>query len=360
LAEAWRSAWAAKVPTALVAVLVAAMCVTTGLTAGRAAAAQAQVEARMEEAGARHLSVVDARDNGFLTTDVIAQVAGLSNVERAVGFSTAFDAVNAAIGPGGERVPTWTVIGELADAVELTWGRWPEPGEALVSAVAMVALGLEYPIGAVAHATAGRGISLPIVGTFTARAPLTHLDSGVVVRAATDVIARRLDVVSATAAAAPVTTTATLAILARSDPNDLLVTSPATLAQIQADVLGDLAEHNQGLVLLTLAAGALLVAVVTLADVLVRRTEIGRRRALGAPRWALVSMLIARAVIGGLLGAGIGTAVAIVAIYQTGQTPDPTFTAATAVLAIIATIVATSLPAMMAAHQDPVRVLRTP
>ena len=361
LAEAWHSAWAAKVPTALVAILVAAMCATTGLTVGRAAAAQDQVMARMEGAGSRHLTVTDARNLGFMSSNTVAQAAQLSTVERAVGFGTTIDMVNTAIGPGGTPVPAFLVVGDLADTLDLTQGRWPEPGEALVSVAAQTALGLDAPVGAVSPTTAAATVvDYPIVGAFVAREPFLELDAGVVVAAPLKTVARRLDVIASDASAANVTVNATLLLLDRPNPADLTINSPQTLAQIQADVLGDLAQYNRGLVLLVLLGGGLLVAVVALADVLVRRTEIGRRRALGAPRWALIGILIIRSLIGGALGAIIGTAIAVFLVLRSGQVPDITFTAATAVLALVATAFATTLPAIIAAHQDPVRVLRTP
>ncbi len=361
LGEAWAAARAQKVPTLLVAVLVAAMCATTGLTVGRAAAAQDQVVARLDDAGSRHLTLTDTRGVGFLTEAVVEQAAGLSTVERAVGLTGAVDSTNTAVGAGGTRVPTWRVVGDLHAAVTLTAGRWPGPGEALVSRAAQAALGLDAPVGAVTTvANTSPGVTFPIVGSFTPRTPYAEIAGGVVVAAPPGTAARRLDIVAASAAAATVTQDAALALLNRTDPADLTLTSPETLAQIQAEVLGDLTRFNRSLALLVLGAGAVLVAVVALADVLIRRTEIGRRRALGSPRWALIWIVIARSLVGALAGALAGTEAAVILVVRTGQRPDPAFTTATAVLALLATGLAATVPALVAAHQDPVRVLRTP
>ena len=359
LAEAWRSAWAAKVPTVLVAIVVAAMCVTTGLTVGRAAAAQATVGARLEDAGSRHLTVTDDRGIGFLSRDLVAQVDGLSVVERAVGLTAAADTVNHAVGPGGRRVPAWQVVGDLEAVVVLTHGRLPGPGEALVSATAQAALGLDAPAGAVTG-VGGSASTHAVVGAFAARPPFDHLDAGLVVRAPESTVARRIDVVATTPEAARAAQDATLAVLDRPDPRELTVTSPLSLAQIQADVLGDLARYNHTLVLMVLLAGAVLVAVVVMADVLVRSAELGRRRALGSPRWALVSILTVRSAVGAATGAVAGSAAATVVLLRSGTPADAGFTAATAVLALLAAVGATVPPAVLAAHQDPVRVLRTP
>ncbi len=359
LAEAWASARAQRVPTILVAALVAAMCATTLLTVGRAAAAQGDIAARLDDAGSRHLVVTDVHQRGFLTAPVVDQVAGLSSVERAVGLASAVDTTNVAVGIGGTRVPTWLVVGDLHAVVRLTAGRWPNPGEALVSAAGQAALGLDAPVGAVTTTT-GVTTSYPVVGAFASRSPYQDLEAGVVVAAPDGAGARRLDVVATTAAQADATQTAVLALLARSDPADLQVESPATLAQIQADVLGDLARYHRSLAALVLLAGALLVAVVALADVLVHRTEIGRRRALGAPRWALMGILVGRSLVAALAGATVGTLAAVAVVLRSGQRPDIAFTLATAVLAVLAASVATAVPALVAARQDPVRVLRTP
>ena len=359
IAEAWASARAQRVPTILVGALVAAMCATTLLTVGRAAAARDLVAARLDDAGSRHLVVTDVHQRGFLTTAVVDQAAGLSSVEGAVGFAPAVDTTNVAVGTGGTPVPTWLVVGDLHSAVMLTAGRWPNPGEALVSAAGQAALGLDAPVGAVATIT-GMPTSYPLVGAFIARDPYTALDAGVVVAAPTGTTAHRLDVVATTATQADVAQAAVLALLARTDPADLQVESPVTLAQIQSDVLGDLARYNRSLTLLVLLAGALLVAVVALADVLIHSAEIGRRRGLGAPRWALTWILISRSLVGALAGTAVGTATATVVVLRSGQHPDIAFTLATAVLALLATGLATTIPALVAAHQDPVRVLRTP
>ena len=79
-----------------------------------------------------------------------------------------------------------------------------------------------------------------------------------------------------------------------------------------------------------LLAGALLVAVVALADVLIHSAEIGRRRGLGAPRWALTWILISRSLVGALAGTAVGTATATVVVLRSGQHPDIAFTLATA------------------------------
>lgn len=355
--EAVRSARASKVPTALVAVLVAAMCLTTILTVGRAAAAQEQVQQRLEEAGSRLLEVSDAKDDGFLTASVVDQVAGLSTVERAVGWAVPRDVTSAAV-DGGTPVPTWVVVGDLSDAVELVAGRWPRPGEALVSAAAQDALGFDAPVGAVATSDDAQGWA--VVGAFRARAPFTNLDAGLVAAGAPGTPAHTLNVIAADASGAKVTQSAVMALLARTDPSDLSVVSPTSLAELQGAVVGDLARYNRTLLLAVMAAGAVLVGVVAAADVLIRRRDLGRRRALGAPRWALTVLVVVRATCGGLVGALLASLLGLVLTDRAGQVVPLTFVAGTAVLGVLAAAASSVPPAVAAARQDPVRVLRTP
>lgn len=356
--EALRSAAASRVPTALVAVLVAAMCLTTILTVGRAAAAQDQVQRRLEDAGSRLLAVTDRKDLEFLSATVVEQAGALSTVERAAGFGVPRDVTNAAVGAGGAAAPAWVVVGDVRAAVSLVQGRWPRPGEALVAVQAQAALGLDVPLGAVA--TADGVHRWPVVGAFRARSPFTDLDAGVVVAGAPGEAAHTLRVVATSAAVAPATQAAVVALLDRQDPDELGVTSPTTIAELQGAVVGDLARYNRALVLAVMAAGAVLIGVVSVADVLLRRRDLGRRRALGAPRWAITALVVIRATCGGLVGAVLAAAVGLGLAVRAGHAPPLTFVVGTAVLGVLASAVASVPPAVVAARQDPVRVLRTP
>lgn len=353
--EIWASARGQKVSTILVALLTAAMCATTLMTVGRAAAAEQQLQARMEAAGARELAFTDSNQKGFLTRDVIAQVGGLNITERAVGLTSAIDVTTTATS-AGNRVASWQVIGDIDEIATLTWGRWPEPGEAIASVTALNALGLDYPAGSVTTTT---GDTYPIVGQYNARAPFTEMNAGVLISAHETTNARTLRVLATTAEAVPGAKAGVLAILSQPNEN-VRIDSPADIAKLQADLTGDLEAYGRSLLLLVLAAGALLTAIVVLADVLLHRTDLGRRRALGAPRWIIVTLVAGRSAAAGALGAIIGTSITGLILHQTGNPPDLAFAIATALLATLAAALAALPPAVAAAHQDPIHVLRTP
>lgn len=357
IGEILRSTASQKVATVMVAVLTAAMCASTLLTVGRSAAAADQVHERLESAGARRLVVTDARSGGFLTASMVTVVSGLDAVERAIGLTSAVDVTNTALRGEGQKVIARGVVGDIHDAVELVEGRWPNPGEALVSATALDRLHMDRPVGAV---TDSEGRTASVVGRFAPIPPYAELAEGAVIAAAITQPAHTIDVLVDAEASATVTERAVLATLDRVDPNDLDVRSPVGLAEVQAAVMGDLSEFSRRLMLLVLGVGGLLVAVVALSDVLLHRRDLGRRRAVGAARWVLVHLAVGRAVVSGVIGAILGTAVGIIATAALGQQVSSGFSIGTAILAVLTSGLATALPAMVAAYRDPVRVLRTP
>lgn len=356
LAEAWATVRAQRVPSATIALLAAAMCLITLLTVGRTAHAEAQVADRLESAGSRVLQVADIKDADLITPAVADTTAALSTVERSIATTLPADVVPSPA-TGGQRVPMWQAHGDLAQVATLTAGRWPAPGEAIVSAGTAAAYGLDGPVGAVATTT---GWELPVVGIFTAREPFTDYDAGVLVTAGPDAGLRSLTVVATTAEVAGTTQGQVLQLIAASSPQDLRVTSPATLAEVQQAVGADLTTFSRSLLALVLSAGGVLMAIVVLADVLVRQRDLGRRRALGADRPTIITLVVARTLIAATLGALVGTTAAVAITTSSGVRAPAGFIAAVAVLALLTAAIAAIPPAAIAAYRDPVAVLRTP
>lgn len=348
-------AWSARVASALISVLVAAACALTVLTVGRSAAAEGQITARLESAGARFLQLSDARDRGFLTPSLVRVVASFSTVEQAIGFQSAQDVTNAVLGPGGDPVPMWGVSGELSAMLTLVAGRMPGPGEALISHAAQTTLGMSAPAGAI---LTHEGVIVPVVGLYAPLPPFSDRD-GVLLSVPSSSPLTTLSVVVTHSSEAQATQSAVLAILDRRDPSDLTVVSPLGIVQISDEILGDFAAFGTGLLVLSLGGGALLVAAVVLADTMLRRPDLGRRRALGASRLAVGSIVLVRVAASALAGAVVGCAVSISIASLAFGAVDLRFAAATGTLAVFAAIAASITPAVVAAWQDPVKVLRT-
>ncbi|HSN44583.1 MAG TPA: ABC transporter permease, partial [Propionibacteriaceae bacterium] len=97
-----------------------------------------------------------------------------------------------------------------------------------------------------------------------------------------------------------------------------------------------------------------------LADALIRRKDLGRRRTLGANRWDLTSLVALRATLVALIGALAGAILGLVWTSRTAIHVPPSFAAALVALAVIAAGIASIAPAIYAARRDPVTVMRTP
>lgn len=120
--------------------------------------------------------------------------------------------------------------------------------------------------------------------------------------------------------------------------------------------LGSFGRHLRALVL---GAGSLLTAVVVLADVLVRRADLGRRRALGASGGELVALIAARTGPAALSGAVAGTTIGSAVAAHWGVAAPWDLVLGAGTLAVLAARVAAAPPALVAAYGDPARVLRT-
>jgi putative ABC transport system permease protein len=122
--------------------------------------------------------------------------------------------------------------------------------------------------------------------------------------------------------------------------------------------------------ILTLATGAINVANVMFVSVAERTREIGLRRALGETRRSILVQFLLEAAALGLLGGTIGVVSGIAAVSLGGYGMMHIFPAFAAQvepwslfagfgLSVLAGLVAGLLPALRAAHLDPVAALRT-
>ena len=351
------AAWALKVSSAAIALVAAIVCLASLLTVGRAAAADAKLEQRLEEAGSRAFSVVDVQNMRFLNSDVVAAINSLSIVERAYGFSIAQDAVNTAIGAGGTQAPARVVVGDLTEIVELKEGRWPQPGEAIVDSAAQRTLGLAEPFGAVTLVTSNA--QAPVVGRYEAKVVLDGVesvlisgDSGKPSQVVQAIVVDYRDVDRAMRA--------TNSIISAGDPNLVRIQSPTSITELAESVAGDLAGYSTSILYGVLGVGAIICVLVVFSDALSRRSDLGRRMALGASRGVIMGYTIGRTVLPALVGIVLGCVAGLATTTWLGHTAPLSFTLGVAILTLMVTT-ASALPgALWAAHQDPVAVLRIP
>ena len=355
LREAAASALAARIPSALVVLVSAAMCLVAILTAGQAEASRRAIHEQLSGPDARLLSMTAEVGAEFINPATVGVLQGLDDAEAVLARTPATDVVNAALGSGSDAAPLWDVTGDLPQAVTLIGGRWPAPGEALVSERAQEVCGLETGGGAVETVD---GRQIPVVGIYAPTDAFAHLDSGVL--GATDGSARlsTVDVLASSLAAVAPMHSAALAVLAPPDPTMITVSSPLTAARTALELDAQLAASARQLLAIVLGAGLFLVATVVLADVMIRSRDLGRRRTLGIGRLDLVLLVSVRTALAAVPGAALAAAAGLSLGMADAMVP-PRVVVAIAVLGIATAFAAAVPPAAFAARRDPVRVMRT-
>lgn len=356
--EVFASAIAARVSSGLALLVSAATCLAALLTVGQQAAAEQRLAQEFARPAARTLALTDDNDSSLLSSAAVDSLRSLDRAERVVTLSTPRDAFNGALGEGATRVSLVVVSGDVGGAITLVAGRMPSPGsdEVLVSATAQTKLGLAVPSGVV-ETTDHRQWS--VVGRFVPLTPFEQLEEQIVAIDPSPVEANReVRIVADSVASVSGTQAAALAILAPK-PGDLAVQSAVAAAATSASATAQLTAFGRSLLLLILGAGAFFIAVVVLADVLIHRRDLGRRRTLGITRADLVTLVALRttlpSALGAVLAAGAGLAVAAARSLPI----PPEFAFSVAALATITAGVAAIPPALLAAWRDPVAVMRT-
>jgi putative ABC transport system permease protein len=225
----------------------------------------------------------------------------------------------------------------------------------------MERLGLDDGVGGVVDATEARAYA--IVGGLTAADPLSDFDRQALApaEATSNDALRRLVVVATTPSDVGPTVDHVLALLDIEEPGAVSVQTSERLAQLRAAIAGELGRFGRDLVVQGLGAALVLVLVVTYGATTARRRDFWRRRALGATRGSIMTLVVLQQASTGLVGAAVGLGIgAAASVRLTGSVPDWGFAAAIASLTILVTIVSALVPAVIAASRDPVTILRVP
>jgi ABC-type antimicrobial peptide transport system permease subunit len=148
------------------------------------------------------------------------------------------------------------------------------------------------------------------------------------------------------------------------DPNGLKVSSPEEPQRAKAGVQSDLNTLFLLLGGVSLLVGAIGIANITLISVMERTGEIGLRRALGATSRDITTQFLLESgmigVIGGILGASLGTMVVVIVAAANEWTPvlDPLVPLGAPLLGAFVGVMAGIYPAFRAARLEPVEALR--
>lgn len=357
--ETGRLLRARPVQTVLVASLAAAMVVAVLMTVGRAVVLEQSVLARTETPEGRTIVITDTGPGQLIQIQIVRALARLEPVERVVALTTPVDAVNLHLGAGSAPIPVWGLSGDVLDVAELRSGRQPRPGEALISDTAGSAVGIAGPVGALLLPD---GRELPIVGTYEARPPFDEMDAGAVWRLPEQPESlRQMRIVATSVRQIEPIIAAAVSLFDQAFADDLQIERAAALAELQRVLAGDVSRFGRQLVVGVLVAGMVLVALVVFAEVLTRRKDLGRQRALGARRSTVITLLAARTAVAASLGSAVGLVAGLAyLVASTGELPRPSFAAGLVILAILAPALASTVPAWWAAQRDPALELRTP
>lgn len=357
--EAFASAIAQPIGSAIALVVVAGMCAAVLLTSGRTVAAEQQVVASIDSAGTRAI-VVRAEADAGLDTSVLDRLAGVEGVQWAGAFSLAEDARNAAFA-GGTPVPLRQAWSEDWRELGLPPRASVDGAVAFASATALDRLGIDGAVGELAlddghgYAVGGR-VETPehlsfleplVVAPQPPAEQAVPVGALVVIAAQPELVAPLTDVVRS--------------VLDVADPTRVELRTSETLATLRGLVEGQLGAFGRALTLGILGVSAVLVGVLQFGMVTLRRKDFGRRRALGASQRLVVALVTIQTAIVAGIGAAAGSALAIGVLAAAGDPlPGPRYLIGVGTLAVLVATLAALLPAFSAARREPITELRVP
>ncbi|WP_270976135.1 hypothetical protein [Trueperella sp.] len=349
---ALRASRSQPVAAALIAFVVGMLCAGVLSTVGRSAAIEQRLLNEMESPPARVLTVRDKASQGFVNTQTMGAIVRLSAVESGVGVGLPRDVRNGRLAV--DPIPIWE-ISDATTAADLVSGRYPNPGEAIVTSVALDGQRLAAPSG---YLESAEGRQYPVVGVFEPKPGYERFVGGLV---ATDQNTfAEVHVLVRSIADAENAREEILGILGDPSTEAVTIDMPDGLDLHAQSLAGEVGQHNRTTLLIALGGGIVLISAVVLADVLLNRSDIGRRRALGISRADLTLLTILRTLIPAAGGAAIA-ALAVGAYFHHTHAPIPlTVTISVVILTLTATAASAFPPALWASRRDPVAVLRTP
>nr|WP_325208923.1 FtsX-like permease family protein [Salinibacterium sp.] len=355
--EALSTAWSQPVASAVTVLMVAGMCASVLLTAGRTVGAEQAVLDTIDSAGTR-LIMVRAEPGAGLSESVLTRLSDVQGIEWTAAFGPAMDVHNASI-PGGTKTPLRLAWGE--DLQELVSTQPGNPVEAWASEAALVQLGMVDGLGGVVDAW---GNDFTLAGPIEVPEHLASLEPLVLAPQERGTGTAPVSILVVVATAPELVTPLSRVIqslLAVEDMSKVSVSTSESLVAIRAVVAGELGSHGRGLVVAIFTLTATLVASLLYGLVKLRRKDFGRRRALGASRRLVRLLLLTQIATLATFGAALGCAGAAIALTMSQDPlPSVSYFGAIALLSVGVGVVAASVPAWVAARQDPLKELRVP
>lgn len=351
IAESARVTWATRVVSGLVLLLALAVPATVLGVAGLNIEAQAAILRRVDDIGARTMTIVSTGSELSLPASAVERIARLDGVAWVVGLGPVFDTRIRQPGGGPTPVRAYRAVG-----APVTFSGMSAAGGAFLSATSARRVGL-----AGAYSVLDPG-GVGVVGWFRAGEPLGSLEAFILVPSDEDALRLERIIVAVDDVGWVEVVAASLASMIGTDAaqTSSIERSPALL-EARAAVQDEVSGRDRILVLALLGVAMVFVSVVVFAGTVAARRDFGRRRALGATRGQLTVLVMLGTLWPALVGAAIGTTIGWLYLgSRLGHLPDWQFPLAVGILAVFAVVIASALPAAVAATRDPLRVLRVP
>lgn len=359
LREVAVSAGSQRVSSTMTVLVMLGAAVTVIVTAGANAATQDAVLSRLDAAGTRTLTLYATGEQPAFNADLVARIAAYDVVEEVVGLGPVTD-VTAAANPDGTKVGMRDAYGTLAGTPLTPGAPVAGLGQVAANGAALDALGMPQGHGSL------RSVDGPEwLLTRHLELPDYLADNGPTVlhpaEPRADAELASLVVVADRPEDLPLVTELVTAELADVPRDGVTMESSQQLADLRAVIDGELTARSRGLVLGVLAAAVAATLLIVWSLALMRRRDFGRRRALGATRSMIVTLLVGQVLllgaVGALAGAGLGLTLQAV---RAQPAPPPAFVTALVVGLTLTAALVSAIPAAWAAARDPLRELRVP
>ncbi len=350
--ESFRTLRSSPVTSALVTVIAAVSTAVILLATAETLQAERTIVDSLETPDLRLVILRDIDGSAGLPPHSPDRIRALSTVEWSIGLGEAEDI---AVFEGATRVPLRALFGMLPTSLRLppTF----DVGHVVLGEQAIDRIGLDDGLGTVFSPTRFYSVG----GKFDVGGPLRFLSAGAVRQAnAADQISQIILLVGEVGA---IESTVKLAIDAAgaSKPGRISVSTPNDIEKLRAAVHGEIGRSGRRLTQVVLAGAGGLLALITSISVLLKRTDLGRRRALGATRGYVLLLVLSQTAITSGVGAIVGAVASHLYRWFSSQAaPAFEFSSAVVVLVTGASILAGLIPAIAAAKSDPIKVLRLP
>ncbi|MBB5598070.1 ABC transporter permease family protein [Neomicrococcus lactis] len=347
------------VPTIVSIFIVFAATLAIFATTGLAMASQQRALDNINSPEGRLITITDSQGSAGISTESLRLISSLEDVEWVFGMGPATDVHNLNVSDG-EIVQARRVFGDFPPVIDSPVAMNLKDGQAVAPVEVLRKLGMADDVGTVSSRT----LTGDIAGQFHAESPLTALNKNVLVvsdgkSSGSNIMTLWVSVKDVRSL--EMTSKAVMETLVSTQPEKLRVTMTSELARLSQDVQNEMASTARQTVTGLLLASALLLSAVQFGRVSGLAKDIGRTRALGGSRSAVVAQILINAGLSGVLGAFLGiVAGSILTLMLAGGIPSFGFSVGVGILMVLAAIFGSIPPAVRAAYMDPVKILRVP